>query len=103
MVNSLNQITQAYLKTAQGGQTGGLAAREETTGPSFGEMIGQSLKDAVETQKTSENVLTDAVVGKAELADVVLAVNDAEATLQTVVAVRDKVIQAYQDIMRMPV
>jgi flagellar hook-basal body complex protein FliE len=40
---------------------------------------------------------------KAELVDVVTAVTQAEITLETVTAVRDKVISAYQDIMRMPI
>ena len=40
---------------------------------------------------------------QADLNEIVTAVNNAEMTLQTVVAVRDKVIQAYQEIMRMPI
>jgi len=38
-----------------------------------------------------------------ELVDVVTAVANAETTLETVVALRDRMISAYQDIMRMPV
>ena len=44
-----------------------------------------------------------AFVGHANLREVVEAVNAAEITLQTVVAVRDRMIAAYQEIMRMPV
>jgi flagellar hook-basal body complex protein FliE len=40
---------------------------------------------------------------EAELTDVVTAVSNAELTLQTVVTIRDRVIQAYQDIIRMPI
>ncbi len=40
--------------------------------------------------------------GQADIVDVVNAVNSAELTLDTVVAVRDKVISAYQSIMQMP-
>ena len=43
------------------------------------------------------------VQGKGDLVDVVTAVNSAEMTLETVVAIRDKVIAAYQDILRMPI
>ena len=43
------------------------------------------------------------MVGQANLQDVVEAVNAAEVTLQTVVAVRDRMIAAYQDIIRMPI
>ena len=46
---------------------------------------------------------TKQVAGQADMVDVVNAVNTAEITLDTVVAVRDKVIAAYQDIMRMPI
>ena len=44
-----------------------------------------------------------AAAGKADVTDVVTAVAEAEVTLQTVVAVRDRVIQAYQEILRMPI
>jgi flagellar hook-basal body complex protein FliE len=43
------------------------------------------------------------VAGQADIVDVVNAVNAAELSLDTVVAVRDKVIQAYQSIMQMPI
>ena len=44
-----------------------------------------------------------AAAGKADIVDVVSSVTNAEVTLQAVVAVRDKVIEAYQDIMKMPI
>jgi flagellar hook-basal body complex protein FliE len=44
-----------------------------------------------------------AISGKADLVDVVTAVAESEAALETLVAVRDKVIAAYEEIMRMPV
>ena len=44
-----------------------------------------------------------AVLGNASLTEIVESVTAAELTLQTVVAVRDKMLQAYQDIMRMPI
>jgi flagellar hook-basal body complex protein FliE len=43
------------------------------------------------------------VMGTADPTDVVQAVNSADMTLQTVVAIRDKMIGAYQDILRMPI
>jgi flagellar hook-basal body complex protein FliE len=43
------------------------------------------------------------VQGKAELIDVATAISAAEASLETVMAVRDQVISAYQEIMRMPI
>jgi flagellar hook-basal body complex protein FliE len=43
------------------------------------------------------------VAGGGDPLDVVTAITSAEVTLQTVVAVRDKMIQAYQEILRMPI
>jgi flagellar hook-basal body complex protein FliE len=42
-------------------------------------------------------------MGKQPLHEVVLSINEAEIALQTIVAVRDKVIAAYQDIIKMPI
>jgi flagellar hook-basal body complex protein FliE len=44
-----------------------------------------------------------AIAGKADLTEVVTAVTNAEITLKTVLAIRDRVIQAYQEIARMPI
>ncbi len=46
---------------------------------------------------------TKALVGKADLTDVVTAVSEAETALNAVVAVRDRVISAYQEIIKMPI
>jgi flagellar hook-basal body complex protein FliE len=44
-----------------------------------------------------------AAAGKADINDVVMAMSQAERTLQTVVTLRDRAVQAYQQIMRMPI
>ena len=44
-----------------------------------------------------------AAAGKADVVDVVTAVAESEAALETLVAVRDRVIAAYEEIMRMPI
>jgi flagellar hook-basal body complex protein FliE len=71
--------------------------------PSFSELIGGALKGAASAGYKSEAISTKALAGKADVADVVTAVANAELALNTVVAVRDKMISAYQDIIRMPV
>lgn len=69
---------------------------------SFGALLERVLTDAVDAGRKSETQATQAVAGGSNLQDVVEAVNGAELTLQTVVAVRDRIISAYQEIMRMP-
>ena len=87
------------LTVTQAPQAGG-----QTAAPGgFGELVRTALQDSVNAAKKSEQISAQAVVGKADVTDVVTAVNSAEMALDTVVAVRDRVISAYQEIMRMPI
>ncbi len=61
------------------------------------------MNEAVSASRASERQMAAHTAGKAELVDVVTAVASAEASLETVMAVRDQVIAAYQEIMRMPI
>ena len=81
----------------------GLEAREQPSGASFGELLRDAAESTVDSLQKGETETLKSAVGKADINEVVIAVSEAEMTLQTVVAVRDKVIQAYQDIMRMPI
>ena len=47
--------------------------------------------------------LAKALGGKGNIIDVVTAVSEAEVALDTMVSVRDKVISAYEEIMRMAI
>ena len=75
----------------------------EAAGANFGDMLQGLVQDAVDTGKASETQAMGAVTGETEMIDVVTAITAAEMTLETVVAVRDKVIEAYDKIMRMPI
>lgn len=80
----------------------GMEARE-TPQSTFLDMLGKVAEDSIDSSKKAEALTEQAVTGKAELLDVVNAVADAEISLQTVVAVRDRVMSAYQEILRMPI
>lgn len=79
------------------------AAEDKAAKPSFGETLGNALQDAVNTQYKTEGAKVESLTGRHDLTDLVTAVSNAELTLNTVVAVRDRVIAAYQDILRMPI
>ena len=70
---------------------------------SFSDFLSNTLDSSVNTMKTGEQMATKQISGQANIVDVVNAVNSAEITLDTVVAVRDKVVSAYQAIMNMPI
>ena len=69
----------------------------------FTQMVKNFAESAVEVGKRSEVQSAAAAAGKADLNSVVVAVTEAELTLNTVVSVRDKVLEAYREILRMPI
>lgn len=73
------------------------------SGGNFSDFLSGAIKDSINTMRQGEQAATAQVQGKANLVDVVQSVNAAELTLDTVVAVRDKVVAAYQSIMNMPI
>ncbi len=73
------------------------------TGGGFADILKSAITDAVKASKNAETQMANQVQGKAQLVDVVTAVSAAESSLETVMAIRDQVISAYQEIMRMPI
>ena len=92
---------QAALKAAQ--DVSGKPGENEKSGQTFGAFVDNYIKDAVELGNASETQMISSLANQTELVDVVTAITAAEVTLETVVAVRDKVIEAYESIMRMPI
>lgn len=71
--------------------------------PSFGSMVADAVRDTQGSLKAAEAMTQQAAVGRAELVDVATAIAAAEVSLETVVTLRDQVVQAYQEILRMPI
>jgi flagellar hook-basal body complex protein FliE len=69
----------------------------------FQAMVRDLAEKAVKVGESAEQQTAAAAAGKADLNTVVMAVAEAELTLNTVVAVRDKVLEAYREIIRMPI
>ncbi len=86
---------------AEGGDIVGIA--ENPQGPSFENMVAEGLEKARGTGYKSEAISTESLANKTELHELISSVTNAELTLETVVALRDKMISAYQDIVRMPI
>ena len=82
-------------ETAHVGNLGGVGG--------FADILKSAMSDVVKTSRTAETQMVNQVQGKAELVDVATAISAAETSLQTVMAVRDQVISAYQEILRMPI
>jgi flagellar hook-basal body complex protein FliE len=79
----------------KGGQTGG--------GPSFGALLKDAVGSVLEAGKKSDTQTMAMTAGKANVMDVVTAVAETDVAVSTLVSVRDRVIQSYEDIMKMPI
>ncbi|MBL4801445.1 MAG: flagellar hook-basal body complex protein FliE [Emcibacter sp.] len=83
---------------------GGLSGNMNGEGTStFSDVLKSAITNTADSVGTSANTGIQALNGKADLVDLVTSVQNAEMVLETVVAVRDKVIAAYQDIIKMPI
>jgi len=73
------------------------------SGPSFGAVL-KDVIDAVAAVAQKSDAQTQAVAaGKANMVDVVTAVAETETAFQTLISVRDKVIAAYEDVLKMQI
>ena len=80
----------------------GLSPGSATNQPDFAAMVKDAVQGVVETGKASEAKSAAFANGKGNVIDVVTAVSESEVAMETMVAMRDKVISAYEDIMKMP-
>ena len=92
---------QNFLSNAR--PTGPVGEPTAVAGGDFGSLLKNAVGSVAETGKTAEIHAMSAAAGKADLVDVVTAVAESETALQTLVSVRDRVISAYEEIMRMQV
>ena len=81
----------------------GVADGAPASAGDFGATLHNALQGAVETGHQADQQTVAALNGEASLTDVVTAVSRAQLALQTTTAIRDRVVQAYQDIMRMSI
>jgi len=102
---SANAAYQAAQRVGEGAAKETVAsAAGGIAGPkSFETALTDALKNSISTMRTGEAAAAEGGAGKGDIVQVVNAVTAAELTLETVVAIRDRVISAYQDIMKMPI
>lgn len=89
--------------TGAGPGVGGLGGAGAASGASFTNMLKDAIGGVAEAGRKSDMQTQALVAGKANVVDVVTAVAETEVAVETLVSVRDKVIQAYEEIMRMPI
>ena len=82
---------------------GGAAAAGGDSSTSFASVLKQAIGSVSDMGHKSDAQARAVATGKANMVDVVTAVSQTEVAIDAVVAVRDKIIAAYEDIMKMPI
>ena len=107
MAIPFNAVNAAYTNAsrliAEAAKTSSGAAGQGVQGPDFGKLLTDQLQGVVDQGKRSDQMSLDLVNGKANVVDVVTAISQTQLAMESMVAVRDKVISAYEEIMRMPI
>ena len=75
----------------------------EAEKPSFAAMVREATTDAVENLRESDAVARQGMAGEVSTQQVVEATIALESTVKVAVAMRDKLVAAYQEVLRMPI
>lgn len=96
---------QAYSAIAQSGSPTqkALPVNASPQQAGFGDLLKEAMTSITENGQAADQTAMKHAVGKADMIDVVTAVTETELAVQTLVSVRDRVISAYQEVMRMPI
>ena len=97
-------INPLSLVLPQANTAGNVASGSGNAGEGFGSILQKAIQNTIGAQ-TQASSMTEALANGADMPvhEVVQAISRAELTLQTLITVRDKAIEAYQEIQRMPI
>jgi flagellar hook-basal body complex protein FliE len=100
MALELAKVTGAARVAGTAARAAGAAAAPAT---SFADSLNKLVDNVEQTQGDANNAVVDMLDGSTEVHDAMIAMQRAEMTLQLTIQVRNKLVQAYQDVMRMPI
>lgn len=101
MTVSIANVAATYAQMQKAAVAPGMEAR--SGGMDFGKLVRDAANSSINTLQQAEAASVLGLAGKVDLSQVVTAVSNAEVTLQAAVAVRDRVVQSYNEILRMPI
>src|SRR5687768_174209 len=98
---TFSNVAAAYAQISKNSAKPGMEASEVSG--DFSSLLKGAATQAVNTLQQGEAASVMGLAGKLDLSQVVTAVSNAEVTLQAATAVRDRVVQSYLEILRMPI
>jgi flagellar hook-basal body complex protein FliE len=93
----------AYAALARIMDTGGAAKGADAGGQSFSSVLKDAIGGVLDVGRKADAQTVAMASGKANVMDVVTAVAETDVAVSTLVSVRDKVIAAYEDILKMAI
>src|SRR6185436_1078554 len=75
-------------------------ASPTTTGPSFGNLLNEAIQQVNDVEKGSQGELQKFLSNESDLHSVMIALEKADLSFQTMMQVRNKIVSAYQEIMK---
>lgn len=111
MINPVNEISSLSRTRGLGGvssvmgssSSAGQVTPGQQTGMSFAEVLGQMTTDTMTNLKQAETSSIEGIQGKANTREVVDSILQAEQSLQTAVAIRDKIVNAWLEVTKMQI
>jgi flagellar hook-basal body complex protein FliE len=101
---SASAVANAYAQLARLGSTAAPKGSDDTSaGPSFGSLLKDTMASVAKTSRQADVQAVAMANGKSNIIDVVTAVAESEVAINALVSVRDRVIQSYDEIMKMPI
>ncbi|MBB4010230.1 flagellar hook-basal body complex protein FliE [Allorhizobium taibaishanense] len=100
---SLGGITSPFAVQPNQGLSAQNATPGMATGMSFADMVGGMMNDAAQSLKTAESNSIGGMLGKVSTREVVDSVMSAQKSLQTAIALRDKIVTAFLDVTKMQI
>ncbi len=101
--NSAIQAAYGRARDLQGDKPGAAAGSDSTQVQTFAQMVEKGAAEAVQTVRDGDAMAAAGLSGQAGIQQVVEATMALESTVRVSVALRDKLVEAYQEVMRMPV
>lgn len=98
-----SSVANAYNAIASLANQAKPSQNDAATSADFGAMVKSALESVVEKGEQADQKALGLVQGQSDVVDVVTAIAETEVAMEALVSVRDRVISAYQEILRMPI
>lgn len=105
MITSLSQAHSAYAQSLQNSFQTGMTddVPDGPSGTDFGSVMSQAVSNVISTGHDAEAQSAAGLTGGGDMTQIVTAVSNAQLALQTSTVIRDRMVQAYQDVMKMTI